>query len=283
MKNNINRLLSLCLVVGSALSLPGCGNGDVRVRNSNPWTGDTEVEYRKAGYPTHALPEDWTIDGEYHYDIKIDGIRYTVRLCIARNTRVPHCLYIKNGGCGNSDGWEKYCRSLSAPTTQNRPPSGSIDAVSVAVDSALVAMADAEIVPEEDLSPCPDERGSVDYDPLTGVTSFSFTTACGDEQIPSDLVDVVITSPDGVTLPSDEFSLLYGGILPAGATVSISGNDEVVTWNCYKFGRTELAFTSTDGHLVHAAITTEPRTGLPIAMVALDGEIRRVMPVTRPQ
>jgi hypothetical protein len=279
--NNVVRLLS---VVGTTMLLAACGSqpSNVRIRNNNPFTGDTEVEYRRVGPPTHELPSEWSPDGERTVDIEIDGDRFTIRLCIARNTRDPNCIYINSGGCDASDGWRKYCRTIGSQH-HNRPPSAAVTAVAVASEASMVAMASAEIFHEEDLSsPCPDERGSVDYNPLTGVTSVSFVTACGDEQIPEGLVDVMITGPDGVSLPSDVFNVVYGAI-PSGSLVQFSGGDEVVAWNSYKFHRTELSFTSTSGQVVQAAIKTEPSTGIPIAIVAIDGQIHRVMPVTRPE
>src|SRR5262245_43069947 len=117
-----NRAVSLALVVGSCLTLSGCGSapGHVTLRHSDGLTGTSEYEHQPSG-PTTTLPAGWTPDGEQTITITIDGKTYTFRICVARNSGNPNCIYMNLGGCGATEGWFMYCRTI---TNQPSGPGG---------------------------------------------------------------------------------------------------------------------------------------------------------------
>ncbi len=283
LSNKIRTVAVLTLLAGTCgvvLSIPGCGSppGRVKWNHDDPWTGHTDGEYQPNG-PTTTLPAGWTPDGEQTVEITVDGKTYRIRICVSRNASNPNCVYINLGGCASHEGWQMYCRSIANPQSNFGPPPGGTVPVKISGGRTLAIAKD--VIIETEPSNCPDEFGSADYDLTTGVTTVSFTTACRDEAIPADLYNVTITGPDGISLPSDVFSMLHDGIMPVGSTVEIQGSDNVVAWDCLQFHRPRMSYTSTDGHRVDAGIGF-PQIGPPVAFVAVDGEIQRLIAVTRP-
>jgi len=270
-----NRGIVLLLIAGTYLALPACesGPGTTEFKHKDPVTGETEWKRTITG-PDTSLPSGWTPQGEQVITITINGVTFQIHICIAQNPDSPGCVYMNLGGCSSTNGWTLHCPS-TVVTPGGTPPGGGAGAPGSGGTPVI------EVPPEPAWPGCPSEWGTVSYDQVNETTSLSFTTACGDEPVPSGLVGVTITSPSGITLPADDFAAAYDGAIPQGSTVHVTGSDEVVAWACWKFGRTRLKFTTTDGHTVNGAVVKVPNAP-PIAFVAVDGVIVRTCVVSLP-
>jgi hypothetical protein len=274
----------LAASVGAAFLLQACSSqpGRTKFRNNNPWTGESEVEYEPSG-PATTLPPGWTPGGEQTIDVEIDGKRYRIRICVARRTG-SNCIMINTGGCGATEGWQMYC-PLSGQAAERGPGPVREDGPRLKVQDSGASMTLHAQAIDIDIDPvpsCPDEWGSADFDEISGWTTLSWVTGCGDEVVPDNLVgDVTITSPSGISLPWTEFSLIFNDTIPAGSRIEISGSKEAAVWNAYTFGRHAVTFESTTGNVVDVMIA--PVVGAPpVVVLAVDGTVRHTQFVTRP-
>ncbi len=250
-------LLVLCGSIASAIgAVQACSSHPSRVRiGPSKYIPPFEVEWEKQGDPT-TLPPGWTPGGEVTLPVRIRGIEFNPRLCIALNPANPDCVYINLSSCDSVGGWVLYCKSLVAE--QRSGTNGT-------------------------LRRCPTEWGTVEYDEISGVTYISFTMTCGQEELPSNLVGgITLTAPGSVPMNTDDFYLTYGGAIPDDTFIELVGSLEEVAWNYYLLSRETLSFESTSGQWVDAAVRSVPG-GPPIAFVAVDGTIVQTQVVYKPE
>lgn len=238
-------------------AIPGLGEGEVHW-NISPDKEELPPAYRPTRRTTVTITDD-------------KGRKFVISLCIAENPDDPSCIYVNSGGCDAEDSWQRACSSSvshqlgapgsgGSPTPASETPMGSL---------------------------CPDEGATISYDSVTGVMSIEFTTVdCGSEAelLPEDLVDVYLTPPGAeIALPWETFGMMYGGIIPSGTRVLVSGDAATVAWNAYQLRRIDGSFVMDNGSEVVTKLV-EPGLGLPpLAVTVIDGEIVRSEFVTDPR
>jgi hypothetical protein len=255
--HNLRQLLILCGSVATALgAIQACSSTPEHVRiGPTKYTPPVDIEWEKQGEPTN-LPPGWTPGGEITLPVRIRGITYNPRLCIAINPANPDCVYINLASCDSAGGWVLYCKSLLAHD-RSGPANGT-------------------------LRHCPSEWGTVEYGETSGFTYVSFTMTCGQEELPPHLAGgVTLTAPGLVAMSPDDFDLVFGGVIPDGTLVELTGDLKEVAWNYYQLSRETLSFQATSGQWIDAAVRTIPG-GPPIAFVAVNGAIIQTDVVYKP-
>jgi hypothetical protein len=264
----LNKAIRNCSVIGVltlAGVIPGCSSNqpnDVTIKHDDPLTGHTEGTWHRNG-PEGQLPPGWRRTGTRTVTITVDGKTYTIILCIATDPDAPNCIYINSGGCENEFGWTEYCKEAA---------------------QQLIAPGDLTITPEGGgRSGCPDEQGTINYDELSGKTTVEFKTGCDGEPLANDLVNVSMAAPgSNVFVTSSVFYGLYGGVIPAGTTIKLSGDQDAVAWDAWELYRSEVDFTTTDHHRVGTKITSLGTDLPPVVLVVYDGKIQSINFVVNP-
>ncbi|MBX3360211.1 MAG: hypothetical protein KF912_15130 [Phycisphaeraceae bacterium] len=177
---------------------------------------------------------------------------------------MPDCIYANLSGCSATDGWQMYCKEAAVPEGGG---GGT-----------------GQPIPIEPIEECPTEYGTFAVDLLTGHSSIAFVTGCDNETIPSGLVDVMMTHPNGgMPMPWNVFAAQTGGIMPTGTVVQMSGDKYVIAWNAMLLGRTEAAYTATTGHRVACGIQHGGLEHPPVAVVVVNQQIAEVFFVHEPE
>lgn len=237
------------LVVPSCSSMPN----ELEVKTKTPGF-EIDIKWKREGEPT-PLPPGWTSTSNRTLRMLIDGKIYLVSICIAQSETNPDCIFANLNGCNATDGWQMYCKEVVA-TEGGEPgtPGGA--------------------VPIEPIGVCPTEYGTLDYSQSTGLSTVSFVTDCGDEPIPSDLIDTLFTHPSGgAPVPPDVFGLQTGGIIPPGTIVQMAGDKYTIAWNALLLGRTEAAYDAITGQRIAVGMRVGGVAHPPVAVVVVNEQI----------
>jgi len=260
MVGKLFKRIALCGVILSAIGVVNaCSSAPNRVKwiVPGPWgPNEIDAEWEKRS-PGIQLPDGWTPGSEYRPELRVDGKIIRPSLCVATNPSNPGCVYIQLGSCNpNSGGWILYCQVIAKERA-------AYD------DNGL-------------LRRCPPEWGSIDFNVVTGFTSASFTMTCGQEDLPTSLVDgVMLTAPDSTPMDAVTFDLVYDGMIPDGTFVEFEGDIEEVVWNSYRFGRNQFSFDSLSGNRIAAAMTWVPGAP-PIVVLTVDGVLVDTRVIAKP-
>jgi hypothetical protein len=239
---NIRVLLALAGVLTAASSLlVSCkSNGGLDI-TFDP-TGPSRLTWKPEG-PQTLLPASWTPTSERDVEVEVKGRRYRVRICVATNPAEPTCIYTNSGGCGATEGWQKYCEVAVATEDPGDPVQLSFETT-----------------------------GAFRYDLASDVirASFRFNQAIVD--VPDNMIVATVTAGSIVNMPISMWESLYGPV-PAGSIITLNGSSTDVIWDAMLLGVQTLSADTTEG-VVHAAITHDAHTP-PIFVVALNGEVVR--------
>lgn len=256
-----------------AVSLEECeGSARVRAPGLDVTLRGTRSAFKGEGGP---LPSGYGLGNNKHYEeVKVKG--WTIPICIAWNPTDLTCIYAKLGNCDSGSGWQQFCKASSG-TSSSRGAAEAQDAATNPdlTESGTIHQTVRTIRSLDGSVPndaCVD-TASFRYDPTTDGVAATFRVECVPIPVPLKLVDTLITSPNGITLPPQEFALVFGGLIPVGSTISFVTTADNAAWNALQLGRTSLESTGS-GPQVEAAIAVTT-TGVPIWAVGIDGVLVR--------
>jgi len=236
----------MAVIVGAWVFLPSCGSApnDVRFKNRNPITGETEIHYVRSS-DEESLPDGWEPCRETDFALTIDGRQYQIRLCIACNPLLPRCIYVNHDSCDpENPNWIMYCES----TVRGSPDGPS----RVPIDNAEGCY----------------ERGTVIVDAAEQVGMFRFITECP-QAMPSLLLG-------DVNLNGEPWSRFTGDRIPAGTHIDFHGNfsDAAFTLNALnKQWATWIDVGTGDRIDFGIGLVHFDDHRIPIAIIGVDGEI----------
>lgn len=254
MRCGIARGLALMTVIaGAGLGITACSStpDTFDIDHIDPLTGRTRVRFEK-GPDNTSLPPGWSVDGTRTIVIWIDGRRYTVTLCVARNLAFPNCVFVNSGGCGAQSGWTMYCEEAAQQSFASTDPTGT--------------------------SPPCRSSGDIDYNPLTEMTDAVIVTGCSQLWVDEDLIDTFISHPlqPDQFLPSDTFRSIYGPTMPQNSTVHFAGDTDTAVWNAYMLKVNHFAFDADTGDRVAGAFASAGQDLPPLAVLTQNGVIAEI-------
>lgn len=271
-----NRVLrGLCLGLSTALVLSGCGRAKIEGEIGNQGQ-PPRSDAPKAKGPAGPLPVGYTPQRTTIHRVRIGNLVFDVPFCTT-NTDIQGCVYTKTGDCeSTSGGWFKVC-SNGDPSSQSLQ---AVNPLQLDDDTGITSAPGTRAsttprvgTPLAQVGRCRFTNLQGDYDIPTDSGIIEFTLGC-QMPVPDDLVNVLITTPDGVSLPVDLFSVAYAGVIPAGSSVLLEGDPNTILWNCLQFGLREMQGTDDAGHRIDVGIATASG-GIPFWIAAVDAQVVR--------
>jgi hypothetical protein len=262
----------------ASVGMTGCEQTRGRVGGEVVWNDPSTPGSPQRATPVGSLPSSHSRTRNKTVRVLIDGEWYSRTVCVASDPSDDECVYMNDGECSSSEGWYVWCKPADGSSQDLIEPDGADAHLEIADTPAQPAASTPQVArirnvtPSVSLNPPLSTQADISFDVSSRSVSVSVESGPAPRIISPELIDVTITSPSGISLPSDIFSIAYQGFMPPGSIITFEADVETAAWNASILGIRSLSGDTEGGHRIGAAIKTL-NEGFQIWMITFDGVV----------